>query len=231
MVPPPDPAGYIAVMRCNHLHPPFDNPAIRRAVLPAVVQADYMRAVAGDGENRWRDSVGFFCPGTPMASDTGMAAREADPDWATFRAESGKIGALAQQENKLITPVPWSPVQKAGQPFVRTLPGSTMVVDHRTYDFHPGKMAPWLAAYGETGLAIQKKHLGQFLFMGTTEVGPINQVVFMWAYESLATRAKQRGAMAADPAWGEFAKMTGGRGALTQQTNMIIKPTAFSAIK
>jgi hypothetical protein len=163
--------------------------------------------------------------------DTGMAAREADADWATFRAESGKIGALAQQENKLITPVAWSPVQKAGQPFVRTLPGSTMVVDHRTYDFHPGKMAPWLAAYGETGLAIQKKHLGQFLFMGTTEVGPINQVVFMWAYESLATRAKQRGAMAADPAWGEFAKMTGGLGALKQQTNMIIKPTAFSAIK
>ncbi len=165
------------------------------------------------------------------ARDRGMDAREADPQWAEFRAESGKIGALAQQENKLIVPVPWSPVQKAAQPFTRTLPGSGMVVDHRTYDFHPGKLAGWLAAYGETGLAIQKKHLGQFLFMGTTEVGPINQVIFMWAYESLGARARQRAAMAADPAWGEFAKFTGGLGALKQQTNMIIKPTAFSPIR
>ena len=163
--------------------------------------------------------------------DRGMEAREADADWASFRAESGKIGALAQQENKLIAPVPWSPVQKAGQPFVRTLPGTTMVVDHRTYDFHPGKMAGWLAAYGETGLPIQKKHLGQFLFMGTTEVGQINQVVFMWAFESIGARAKQRAAMAADPAWGDFIKLTGALGALRQQTNMILKPTGFSAIR
>lgn len=163
--------------------------------------------------------------------DRGMAAREADPDWATFRAESSKIGALVAQENKLIAPVAWSPVQKAAQPFERMLPGSTMIVDHRTYDFHPGKMADWLKAYSEIGLPLQKKHLGQFLFMGTTEVGAINQVVFMWAFESLGARAKQRGAMAADPAWGEFGKLTGALGALKQQTNMILKPTPFSAIK
>jgi hypothetical protein len=75
------------------------------------------------------------------------------------------------------------------------------------------------------------KHLGQFVFMGTTEVGPINQVVFMWAYESMADRAKRRGAMAQDPAWGEFGKATAAFGALKQQTNMILKPTSFSPIR
>ena len=37
-------------IRLNHLQPPFDNPAVRRALLMAVDQQDYLRAVAGDGE-------------------------------------------------------------------------------------------------------------------------------------------------------------------------------------
>src|SRR5690606_20420354 len=41
------PMGLIAYMRFNHLHPPFDNPAIRRALLGAVKQSDYMIAVNG----------------------------------------------------------------------------------------------------------------------------------------------------------------------------------------
>ncbi len=76
-----------------------------------------------------------------------LAAREADPVWARFRAESAKIGALAQQENKLLKTVPFSPIQKEGQPFTRKIGGTGMVVDHRTYDFHPGKMNGWLEAY------------------------------------------------------------------------------------
>ena len=34
-------------MRLNQQQPPFDNPAIRRALLGAVSQADYMNAVTG----------------------------------------------------------------------------------------------------------------------------------------------------------------------------------------
>jgi ABC-type transport system substrate-binding protein len=69
-----DPAGYIGIMRMNQLHPPFDNPAIRRAVLRAVAQADFMQAAVGDDKSMWKDGVGFFCPGTPMASAAGMPA-------------------------------------------------------------------------------------------------------------------------------------------------------------
>jgi len=61
-------------MRFNQLQAPFDNPAMRRALLPAIVQADYMTAVSGPDRALWADGVGFFCPGTPMASDAGMAA-------------------------------------------------------------------------------------------------------------------------------------------------------------
>ena len=37
-------------IRLNHLQPPFSNPAVRRALLMAVDQRDYLRAVVGDGE-------------------------------------------------------------------------------------------------------------------------------------------------------------------------------------
>ena len=68
------PLGSIACMRFNWQQPPFDRAAIRRAFLPAIVQADYMTAMNGDDRRFWRDNVGYFCPGMPMANDAGMAA-------------------------------------------------------------------------------------------------------------------------------------------------------------
>ena len=68
-----DPVGSIAMLRFNHLHPPFDNPAVRRAVMMAVNQAEYMQAVVGNREY-YRECKSFFACGTPMASDVGVAA-------------------------------------------------------------------------------------------------------------------------------------------------------------
>jgi peptide/nickel transport system substrate-binding protein len=73
-----DTTGNVGVMRLNHLTKPFDNPAIRRAVLQAVNQADFMAAVAGSEPNAWRDGVGFFCPDTPLAEGLPPILREAD---------------------------------------------------------------------------------------------------------------------------------------------------------
>ena len=42
------PTGTIATMRFNQLNAPFDNPAIRRAVMHAVSQSDYMTAIQGE---------------------------------------------------------------------------------------------------------------------------------------------------------------------------------------
>jgi peptide/nickel transport system substrate-binding protein len=71
VVPTPDPLGFLGNMRLNHLQPPFNNPALRRALLGAVSQEDYMAAAAGDSAN-WRAGVGVFCPASPMASPAGM---------------------------------------------------------------------------------------------------------------------------------------------------------------
>jgi peptide/nickel transport system substrate-binding protein len=67
-----NPTGVMATMRFNQLQPPFDNPAIRRAILHAVRQSDFMSAVMGEDRANWSDGVGYFCPDTPMASRAGM---------------------------------------------------------------------------------------------------------------------------------------------------------------
>ncbi|MBN8944243.1 MAG: ABC transporter substrate-binding protein [Rhizobiales bacterium] len=67
-----DATGSIGVIRINHANPPFDNPAILRAVLGAIDQSEFMMAVAGDDRALWNDKVGLFTPGTPMATEAGV---------------------------------------------------------------------------------------------------------------------------------------------------------------
>ena len=46
----------------NHLFPPFNDVRARRAVLMAMSQEDYMRAIVGDDDKLWRPLPGFFTP-------------------------------------------------------------------------------------------------------------------------------------------------------------------------
>lgn len=80
------------MMRFNFLQAPFDNAAIRRALLGAVNQADVMTAVATDDPSMWHVPSGFFCPGTPMASDVGIAALTGPRDYAKVKAELAAAG-------------------------------------------------------------------------------------------------------------------------------------------
>jgi len=65
-------AGALGMLRFNHLHPPFDNPAIRRAVFPAIEQRAFMQAALGDDQALWQVPAGAFTPGTPLATDAGL---------------------------------------------------------------------------------------------------------------------------------------------------------------
>jgi peptide/nickel transport system substrate-binding protein len=90
-----DRTGLYGMVRFNFLIPPFDNPAVRRAALAAVSQAEVMQAMAGTDAAMWRDKVGFFLPGTPMASDAGLEALQGSVDLARAKrllAESGYKG-------------------------------------------------------------------------------------------------------------------------------------------
>ncbi|MEG9524491.1 MAG: ABC transporter substrate-binding protein [Hyphomicrobiales bacterium] len=75
-----------AILRMNHLQPPFDDVEVRRAVLPAIVQSDFMAAVAGDDPANYDDRCGIFTPGTPMATDAGMEVLTRPRSLETARA-------------------------------------------------------------------------------------------------------------------------------------------------
>ncbi len=66
-----DPLGNIGSFRMNHMHPPFNNPGVRRAVLMALDQEDYMRAVVGDDEKLWKRLPSHFTPGSPSYTEVG----------------------------------------------------------------------------------------------------------------------------------------------------------------
>src|SRR6201987_3720609 len=66
-----DPLGNIGSFRMNHLYPPVNDVRARRAVLMAMSQEDYMRAIVGDDDNLWKPLPGFFTPGTPLYTEEG----------------------------------------------------------------------------------------------------------------------------------------------------------------
>lgn len=67
---PYDPLGFISYLRFNALHPPFDNPRLRRIVLEAVNQADYMTVISGGDSQFWRPCYSMFPMGLPQVRDT-----------------------------------------------------------------------------------------------------------------------------------------------------------------
>lgn len=90
-----DASGTYASLRLNHLHPPFNDPVVRRALLKAVAQEDFMASVAGDEKN-WRAGVGCFPVASPLASDEGISALTSPRDINGAKAEiaaAGKGGA------------------------------------------------------------------------------------------------------------------------------------------
>ena len=74
-----DKTGVVPILRFNSLQPPFDNPAVRQAAQAAASQREFMQAFSSDPE-QWRDGVGLFTPGTPMATSAGLDRFPAKPD-------------------------------------------------------------------------------------------------------------------------------------------------------
>jgi peptide/nickel transport system substrate-binding protein len=98
-----DPRGYTCMMRVNHLQPPFDNPAIRRALLGAIDQAAFMTAVAGSDQAYQTSPIGFFAPDTPMASDVGLDVFKGPRDVAKVQAD---LKAAGYNGEKVVLLVP-----------------------------------------------------------------------------------------------------------------------------
>jgi peptide/nickel transport system substrate-binding protein len=87
-----DKTGEIGCLRFNHLYPPFDKPAVRRAVLSAINQKDVITAFAGAAPELMKTDVGLFVPGTPLASDVGVDITRGTTDYVKVKQDLATAG-------------------------------------------------------------------------------------------------------------------------------------------
>jgi hypothetical protein len=106
-----------------------------------------------------------------------------------------------------------------------------MLLDHRTYTCRAGTIRKHLAIYEQSGLAVQKRHLGEPLAYLLTETGDVNSYVHIWVYEDAADRARKRAAMQADPEWQAYLEKSGEAGYLLKQENKLMTPASFAPLQ
>ncbi len=109
-----DPFGVVGVVVFNHLHPPFDNVKLRRALLPAISQSEYVSAVMGNESTTAKTGVGVFTVGSPFANTTGLDALTGPRDIALAHklvAESGYRG----ESVVLLSPSDYASLQAVAQ--------------------------------------------------------------------------------------------------------------------
>jgi hypothetical protein len=102
-----------------------------------------------------------------------------------------------------------------------------MIYDQRTYTCRPGTIKKHMALYAEHGWKTQTKHLGTPLLYSFVETGNLNSFVHIWWYYSVEDRASKRSALAADPTWIDYLKLSAAAVYLSSQVNQILVPTNF----
>lgn len=100
-----------------------------------------------------------------------------------------------------------------------------MIVEERIYRMKPGKAPEYIKGYAQEGLAIQRPILGNLVGYYATEIGELNLVVHMWAYEDLADRAARRARLSADPRWQAYLPKVSSF--VEHQQNRILNPAPF----
>src|SRR4051812_48257540 len=103
---------------------------------------------------------------------------------------------------------------------------ASMIVEERIYTLEVGKVPEYFRIYEEHGLAIQTRILPRMIGYFSTEVGELNQVVHLWAYESLDQRAAKRAELQANEGWQSYIARI--RPLILKQENRILVPASFS---
>jgi len=102
-----------------------------------------------------------------------------------------------------------------------------MFYEIRTYQLRNGALPGYLKVVEDEGIAIQKRHLGSLVAYFHSEIGPLNEIVHIWAYVSLDDREARRARLMADPEWIAFLPKI--RDLIVSGDNKIMKLARFSS--
>lgn len=102
-------------------------------------------------------------------------------------------------------------------------------VDERIYTLKAGQVPVFLKLYEEEGMEVQVRILGKMVGYYFTDIGPLNQIVHMWGYNSLDDRYARRKQLQAAPEWQSYAAKM--RPLVTHVENKILVPAPFFEVK
>lgn len=105
-----------------------------------------------------------------------------------------------------------------------------MIVEQRTYTLKPLRTRDFLALYERAALPLQKTYLGHLVGFFVSEVGPLNQVVHLWAFDSLAERERRRKAMEEDPLWPGYVEALRELDVILEQETKMLRSVSFSPV-
>ena len=102
------------------------------------------------------------------------------------------------------------------------------IIDLRIYTIRPRAMPEYLNLFEELALPVTQKHLGAPLGYYVSQIGPLNQVVHLWAFESLADMERRTAAVYADPAFAKY--LTATAGLVVAQEDRIVRRVDFKSL-
>jgi hypothetical protein len=102
-----------------------------------------------------------------------------------------------------------------------------MIIDHRVYTIKPNRLNRFLETYERLALPLQRRYLGEPYGFFVSHIGPLNRVVHLWQYESLADREQRRDAMEADLEWQAYRRVALEEDTLVDMEDQILKPVPF----
>lgn len=103
-----------------------------------------------------------------------------------------------------------------------------MIVEHRTYTIKALRTGDFLKLYERAALPLQLKYLGHLIGFYVSEIGPLNEVVHLWGFASLAERERRRALMEADPGWAVYRKALQELDVVVEQSTKMLRSTSFS---
>ena len=156
-----------------------------------------------------------------------------DPDW-TGKYLPRTRGLVESQKTSQMNASSFAPVYPVngdvpdeGTPeFIKK---NNMVFDYRVYTFKPGGIPSYMAAAEEIALPHRKRHRVNLAGWYYSDIGDLNQVTHIWAYNDLKHLKEAKEAVTSDPEWtGTYVPRV--RGLLVAQNTYLMNTSEFGPV-
>ncbi|CAO3440770.1 NIPSNAP family protein [Azospirillum endophyticum] len=102
------------------------------------------------------------------------------------------------------------------------------LIDLRTYTIALRRIPEFLEVFDRLAMPVQLRHLGPPLGFYVSDIGPLNQVVHAWGYDSLADMEARCLGRNADPDWPAYLEASGHL--IVAQENRILRSVPLPSL-